>query len=199
MKEADTVIDLRVADPKVWEYICQLQRQDALGGVTKVRCSICNEWLGTAATTTVGPGFAGTYRDYGPMFYEIRINGEPLKPREMIEYMKARATVVEGDYWDKQRRGYFAPLAIPPDLPQEYVPLVVRCMKHGDLILDRTDVITALRRKFKTLRVTPLGERYTIIEQQTEGLQPSGQERHSRMVRHIGGPLDPDNARHAES
>lgn len=198
MKETGTTIDLRVSTPTVWEYVCQLQHDAAQGRVMQIRCAMCNARLGMAANTAHGPGFAATWTEWEHGGISVQVNGSELPPRQKWRYLLNEAESVEGDYWGKQRHGYFAPLAIPPELPQEYVPLIVRCARHGDLIIDRTDVLSALRRKLKTLSVTPTGESHLLIEQQKEGLRTSGNVQHSKMVQHFGRNYDLDEERHAE-
>lgn len=164
------VVDLRVSDPAVWAYVCQLQHEAAVGRILAVRCAACNTKLGEAANTAHGPGFAAWWRDYVPQPWAVIVDGHKLTDRETMQHTLKRAEYVEGD-WGKEPCGYFAPLAIPPELPHEYVPLLVRCVRHGDAILNRGAVLAALRSTRRGMKVRMSGTRFEIIRQQIDGLK----------------------------
>lgn len=179
----ENTIDLRVSNPHVWEYICQLQHADAIGRPLQIRCSQCRAKLGLAVNTLHGPGFASSWSDWEANFGQVHINGQQLGDREAIRYMLDDAEEVSGD-WGRTPHGFFAALRIPLDLPQDYVPLFVRCMTHGDAVVDRAEVRDALRKGWPVLPVALEGTRFDVIEQQTDGLRTTP--RHSRLVKRIG-------------
>lgn len=162
------LVDLRVNAPAVWEYVCALQHDAAQGRVMQIRCSVCNALLGSAANTAHGPGFAATWTEWEPGGVSVKVGTTELPPRQAWRWLLNEAESAEGDW--KGREGYFAPLAIPPELPQEYVPLLVRCHDHGDTIVDRLAVLRGLQRGNRDMRVKPAGEHHEIIPQQVEGL-----------------------------
>lgn len=178
-------IDLRVRDPRVWEYVCKLQHADAVGRILEIRCATCNTKLGEAANTPHGPGFAAWWRDWQPDVHSVSVNGRQLSPRETRRYLVNSAEEVEGD-WGKEPQGYFAPLAIPPKIAQEYVPLLVRCVAHGDTILNRLEVLAALRRDWSSVAVRVERCRFDVSPQQVDDLK-RGETKHARLVRRIGG------------
>ena len=51
-----------------------------------------------------------------------------------------------------ERHGTIALLELPLGTVQEYPALMVRCLKHGDAILARTEVLSALRSRRRQLR-----------------------------------------------
>ena len=179
-----TTIDLRVTDPEVWGYICRLQHAEAIGRILQIRCGQCNAKLGCAANTAHGPGFASSWADWNFDLGEVHIDGERLRGREALRYVLDGADEVSGD-WGKTRYGFFAALAIPTDLPQEYVPLLVRCTTHGDAVLNRDDVLGALRKGWRALSVAVTDESYVeVTPQQTDGL--ASESKSARLVHTIG-------------
>lgn len=179
-------IDLRVSDPAVWEYVCKLQRSRATGRLLTVRCGKCRTKLGEAAQTEHGPGFAAWWREWEQPAHEVHIDGRKLSPRETIRHVTGDAEEIEGDWRADVRRGYFAPLAIPLDLPQEYVPLVVRCKpSHGAAVLNRIDVLNALNNhRMNALNVNVHPGQFEILPQQTDGLASTTST--ARLVKRIG-------------
>lgn len=180
------MIDLRVHDPKLWEYVCLLQASPAIH-MAPIRCRSCQTRLGTIATTKHGPGFSARWTiDAAPPGVVVAKDGTQLEPRHTRRWILKNAEEVTGD-WAPGKTGYFAPLAIPDQLPQDYLPLVVRCSKHGDSVVDRAAALSALRTKNpRGIVAKPTGHRFEIIDQQTDGLTSTKPTR-MRAVMRFGG------------
>lgn len=185
-----TTINLHVDDPAVWRYICALQHEEAVGQIMAVQCAECanrrrTTKLGLAANTAQGPGFAASWADWEVEWGEVHVSGRKLGARETLSHLLDSATTVTGD-WGKTREGYFAALAIPPELTQEYVPLLVRCPRHGDALLNRDAVVAGLRRQQRVFLARPAGGvRLDVVPQQVEGLR-HGERKHASLTTTFG-------------
>ena len=115
----------------------------------------------------------GDIPGYGPLFVSwwdvepepphIVVNGRRLRGREAVRHRDATMPVVyrEGEPLSTPlRHGVTALLALPAGMRQDYPDLLVRCVAHGDAVLDRVEVIARLRaatpNRVETVRV-PVG------------------------------------------
>jgi len=152
-------IDLDNMAAETWAYTLTLFAASAnTTPALKVICRSCQSTLGYAGTTSIGPLFTSSWKVDLVLPFSIQVGRRVLNRGEAVRWDKAeRERTLEttsGRPIDWTGLDcLIAPLAIPPDLPQTYPPLYVRCAKHGDAVLDRGVVIDALRRKVPVLKV----------------------------------------------
>jgi hypothetical protein len=88
-----------------------------------------------------------------PLPFELTIHDRPATRRESIAHDRETFELVSGPPVSYTgRHGTIALLALPPEVPQEFPDLLVRCL-HGDAVLDRMEVISLLRRRVKVHKV----------------------------------------------
>lgn len=153
-------VNLDSADPEVWAYTLRLIEASSTAKPSlTIRCRACQAELGHAGITSAGPLFTSSWKVELDLPFSVQVGNRVLNRGEALRRDKAereRTLVATSgppiDFTGVD--GLFAALAIPPDLPQAYTPLYVRCAKHGDAVLDRTVVNDALRGKVPILKVS---------------------------------------------
>jgi hypothetical protein len=140
-------LQLNASDRSVWRLTleaCQAPRPELL---LAVRCSRgC--LLAQCGTTAVGPLFISEWEVETDLPFKFRHDtlGD-LSRRDAMRFRDATWPVEErsgAPITHTERHGTIALLALPPDLPQQFPDLLVRC-KHGDAVLDRAEVLMWIR------------------------------------------------------
>lgn len=98
-------------------------------------CDQCGAKLGSAAHTAHGPLFTSSW--------ETPPGAQDVTLRRLLSRL-ARTKPTGDSRRGAQRDGVIALLALPPDVPQDYPDLMVRCAVHGDALLDRRDILRAI-------------------------------------------------------
>lgn len=170
-------VDLNTVAEAVWTYTCALAEASADAKPTlKIRCADpCGALLGRVGSTSAGPLFTSSWVVELPLPYQIQVGDRVLGRGEAVRWDRGERdrTVVATSgpaMTYSGRDGLFAALAIPPDLPQTYTPLYVRCDMHGDAVIDRSAVINALRGKARVLQVRPSLPVQEYVAQRNDGL-----------------------------
>jgi hypothetical protein len=145
-----SVLRLEADDPAVLE-LTGLALHDAIAipdPPLRLVCSRCGALLARAGDTGHGPLFTSSWHCEPEIGYSVVVNGRKLSRSEAIKWRAQHDELV-------QRRGepMHAPLlhgvtallTLPADLAQDHPDLLVRCDKHGDRVLDRTEVLNWLR------------------------------------------------------
>lgn len=114
-----------------------------------VRCSQCKGSVGHAAMTSAGPFFTSSWTVQDALGFEVVVGGRTLNRRQAVRYRDQQlpvATSSGSPIANEHVDGLHALLALPPGVGDDYPALLVRCDKHGDAVLDRLELLAALRR-----------------------------------------------------
>lgn len=157
-------IDVDIHNDQVWSWILnlfELAKADPSAAQVKIVCGTCGSRLAKARPTTRGPIFVSSW-EMGHV--QRRDTARVLAALPAIEKSGQDIANVRG------RNGYLAALALPPELPQVYPPLLVRCPEHGDAILNRSELVQSVRRNQKRLKATVMPPFHEVTTQRTDGL-----------------------------
>jgi hypothetical protein len=108
-------------------------------------CRRCGALLARAGDTGHGPLFTSWWESEPPLGHSITVNGRELNRRESIAWREQHTELVES-----RGRPMHAPLRhgvtalLTPGLA-DHPDLLVRCMQHGDSVLDRDEVLGWVR------------------------------------------------------
>lgn len=116
-----------------------------------VRCQKCQGVLGHAGYTDVGPLWTASWTTDPDPIPEMDVLTEQgkLTGRGKARHLKSSTFIhFQGDDpgLERGRDGYVALLALPPCVADDYPDLYVRCVDHGDVVLDRLELLEHLRR-----------------------------------------------------
>lgn len=140
---------LTVADEEVWNLTLEaMAATEGLRPTLALRCQACGSKLAAAGVTPIGPVFTSAWDVELPLGHAVYVNGVKLPRRATLKFDQKMFEVVErrGRPQDHiGRDGVVALLVVPPHMPQEYPDLLVRCNDHGDVLLDRLQVLTWIR------------------------------------------------------
>jgi hypothetical protein len=150
---------LDARDDEVWQLTLRAAESSrGIRATLVVRCRLCGSTLAQASPTPLGPLFTSSWtvdRDPG---FRVYVNGRTLSRGQALRHDDAWMPVVESSgppITHEERHGVLALLALPTQLPADYPDLLVRCLQHGDAVLDRRGVLECLRRKERQLKVDP--------------------------------------------
>jgi hypothetical protein len=137
----------------------------------QIRCKECRSRI---------LGRAGYVPRYGPLFTAfwraeplytagkmVIASGRTLRPRERAAWLGKHTEVTsKTEHADEPvSDGVIALLAVPVGLTADYPDLMVRCKRHGDALLDRLEILEALRAAAAGgdgyYRVAPSGQTYS--------------------------------------
>jgi len=105
----------------------------------KVRCASCGTVVGHAGHTTAGPLFIATWT--------VPIAGATATEDGRLLRRQERHPGAErtGQLDTEDVHSTIALVALPPEMVEDYPDLMVRCMDHRDALVDRVEVVGALR------------------------------------------------------
>lgn len=147
-------ICIDVADDAVWmTTVRAVEASSRVPATLTIRCSQCQSELGQA----------GVVPHYGPLFMSwwsapkssrTVVNGAEYNERQLHAYEAAHphTEVVKDRGQVDGRDGVIALLRLHATLPEQYPALLVRCRRHGDAVLDRSEVLDALGAKSSELQ-----------------------------------------------
>lgn len=149
-------VRLTVRDDDVWNATNEALGCKPTQPLTVVRCQGgCR--LGELAMTKLGPA---AFLSFDVMFdhpLKVTLGEDELGLRGTLKHISERYSkrVQPGDQPLPRKSYVLAPvlLVVPDSLPQEYPDLLVRC-EHGDLLLNRMEVLAVLARKLTRWKVT---------------------------------------------
>lgn len=136
-----------------------------------VRCRTGGCVLARCAATAHGPLFTSSWPVELAAHAHVTVDGVRLSDRaarRWLEQQRQAGGVEQSGppIEDREIHGVLALLALPPDLTQDYPDLLVRC-RHGDAVLDRTEVLGWLRAGAAP-KVTPSLPRREYRSQRTD-------------------------------
>lgn len=136
-----------VRDDVVWRAtIAAVVASRDLAPAVTYRCRQCGAYLAGAAATSRGPLFVATWQVQ--VFSGHVLNGRRLTERE---YRKRFPPENErGRPMLEVPESTLALLQVPNHMRSEYPDLLVRCSRHGDAVLERSDVLGHLERRSRT-------------------------------------------------
>jgi hypothetical protein len=151
------VIRLQSPEPTVWaRTLDALIASRLIKPALTVRCKQCHAQLARAGVTPLGPLFTSSWTVEVPTPFEVFVDGQRLSRRAAIRH-HANTTEVAGQSGpaisDTEIHGTIALLALPPEMPQDYPPLMVSCARHGDALVGRSEVLADLRAGSRVLYV----------------------------------------------
>jgi hypothetical protein len=195
------MIRLEATDPAVSERTLDaLVASQAAEPALRIRCAKpqCRALLAYAGTTSLGPLFASWWDVDLPLGRDYVVNGERLSRRAALRHeAETRPLVTQSGrpITDTDRHGAIALLALPPEMVQDYPDLMVRCITHGDTVLDRTLVLDLLHAGQRDLEVA-LDGTWLDYDHDALGGQPDHEAvraSHSTETRRVGQST-PDNS-----
>lgn len=130
---ADDLLHIEAEDEAVWaRTLDALADSRGVAPSVRVWCDRCpGRDLAEAGMTKYGPLFTSSW------------STPPLPAAAAVRKVARRLR------WSTDgvagTEGVIALLRLPPDLPQDYPDLMVRCPKHGDAVLRRLDVVAKVR------------------------------------------------------
>jgi hypothetical protein len=139
------VTDLRLdaVDDEVFDLTMRAVRTIE-GTVPRVslRCRSGGCVLGAIGATDHGPLLTSSWEVETTPPFKINANGTDLGRAQSIKRWRATGTVTVSGTPDTytDRHGTIALLTLPPELPQEFPDLLVRC-KHGDAVVGRSEAL----------------------------------------------------------
>lgn len=155
-----------------------------------ITCSRCGRVLARAGHTSAGLLFTSTWTT--ALEATMRVNGRPVLRRQLhaIE-VENGYEILEDDEDEDGVESVIALLVLPKTVTQDYPDLLVRCGRHGDLVLDRMEVVARTRTPSRW-RVTPIFPRQAVASVSTAWLEGSGESRHTRRVVRFGPRSTPE-------
>jgi hypothetical protein len=120
----------------------------------KMICQYCGALLARAGDTKYGPLFTSSWPSETELGISVTVNGRKLSRSEAIRHQQQQNELLERrgkPLHEPLLHGMTALLMLPAGLQQDYPDLLVRCDQrgdrrgHGDLVLDRMDVLGRLR------------------------------------------------------
>lgn len=142
--------------------------------------------LASVGTTRHGPLLTSSWSVDTPSPVAVMDADRRMRPRQAKKWLDAHAPVARQSGGDEPEvHGVLALLALPPELPQDYPDLMVRC-SHGDAVLDRFEVVRWSREGWAP-KVTVTPERRAYLAPTWVG----GEMSESRQVRTLGGTAVP--------
>lgn len=144
------LLRLEADDPEVLARTRRAIEESAHVKPFQILCAGCGSTVALVGSTASGPLFSSSWPVERPVDYVVRVDGVELPPRAARTWMQQQHPLVarSGAPVDRPEvHGAVALLALPPDLPQDYPDLLVRCIDHGDEVLDRHAVLEWLRHR----------------------------------------------------
>ena len=143
------MIQLQATDPVVWQFTKDAAvNNSSIAPSLTVHCKACQGLLAEVGITAAGPMFRSGWVVEKPLGREYVVNGKRLSRRAALRHEAETALVVRESgppIVDEERHGTMALLVLPAGMVEDYPPLLVRCVRHGDAIVDRSAVIEATR------------------------------------------------------
>ncbi|MEZ0382177.1 hypothetical protein [Mycobacterium sp. pW045] len=172
------MLRLEAGDPAVRERTAaavQASNEQGVRPTLEIRCSKCRAKLATVGTVPeFGPLFASSWAVTADSWHRVIVNGEVLGDRARSRWISEHYETLSASgkpMNEPLRHGIIALLALPPQLEQDYPPLLMRCSRHGDYIADRLEVIEELRRGADVHKVRPTGETFDYEPPAIENLR----------------------------
>jgi hypothetical protein len=114
-----------------------------------VRCASCGAPVAAAARTPIGVLFVSWWDvDVAPDFQIESADRKSRRARRDLEMALPRVERPDAaELHPTTQHGVTALLTLPPELPDDYPDLLVRCEEHGDGVLDRDQVVSQVPRR----------------------------------------------------
>lgn len=135
---------LQAADPVVLDITRKALDTAPNEPGLRVLCKACGSVLARAAATPHGPLFHSKWQV--PADTVVELDGrEATSHRTAVRALQQSGFHVEDLGEDDSDDGLFAVIVLPEGVTADYPPLLVRCKRHGDTVLDRLEVVQWLR------------------------------------------------------
>lgn len=140
---------LTTRDPIAWERTTHALADTAtITNPLEVRCKACGALLARMADTDHGPLFTSSWEVPARSPVRVVVDGKQLNPRAQRRFEADNLEVVteSGPAIDRPEvHGTIGLLALPAAYPQDYPDFMVRCVRHGDAVVDRIALLKWLR------------------------------------------------------
>lgn len=151
---AAAVLRLSASDPEVWRRTLDanvMTNDPATSKPIPVRCKKCQDRLGSVGLTPLGVLFTSSWAVRRDFFTESTGFGAGvgrLSPKDARHILDEFVPVEQTSGRKPQKRdGTIALLTLPPELPQDYPDLMVRCEDDGDAVMDRLHLVEDVDRR----------------------------------------------------